>query len=319
MKTRRQIWIEGYRLRPYLQHSSEQEIAERLRYIIENMTTMTPSGKITALPPEPRGKFWYELFEHALEEYRRRGIEPPPGFLKGAQVPNPAQPVSSAALKAVSEARLAPDGTSLVKLGRRQHISNFYERSELRIAPASAYADPSLNSAIRDDELALSAFGQQSEVVIPAFDEAGALKFATKPRGNLTYTSRERTNYYVQCMATKLDARLFADFGYDACLIIHDHEEFERRLVKAVESHLPGWLGGAGPVSYLDPFNCKRDDMDVFIGKHLKYSYQHEYRFFWLPRPPSAIQSLTAFNVELGSMREISSMIVLDPDSPASG
>lgn len=106
--------------------------------------------------------------------------------------------------------QLPPGGTYLVKLGHRQHISNFYERVELRIAP-SAYADPSLNSAIRDDELALSAFGQQSEVLIRAFDQAGALRLATRPIGNLTDTSRSKTNYYVQCMATRLDARLFAD------------------------------------------------------------------------------------------------------------
>jgi hypothetical protein len=179
MKTRRQIWIENYRVRPYLQHSSEQEIAERLRYVIENMTTTTPDGKIAPLLPEPDGKFWYELFEQVLEEYRRRRIEPPAGFLKGAQVPNPAHPISSAALKAVSEAELPPNGKYLVKLGRRQHISNFYERGELRIAPASIYADPSLNSAIRDDELALSAFGQQSEVLIRVIDPKTGGPFRT--------------------------------------------------------------------------------------------------------------------------------------------
>src|SRR5579871_1569185 len=212
MTTRRQMWIENYRLRRYLQHSSEQEVAERLRYIIENMTTTTADGKIAPLPPEPDGKFWYELFEQALEEYRRRGIEPPPGFLKGAQVPNPAHPITSAALKAVGGAQLPPDGTYLVKLGRRDRISNFFERGELRVAPASIYADPSLNAAIRDDELALSAFGQQSGVLIQVLDpKTGTPTHATRPIGNLTYTSRSKTNYYVQCMATKLDARLFAD------------------------------------------------------------------------------------------------------------
>jgi hypothetical protein len=32
-----------------------------------------------------------------------------------------------------------------------------------------------------------------------------------------------------------------------------------------------------GPVKYIDPFNCAKDDMDVLFGKHLKYWYQSEY------------------------------------------
>jgi hypothetical protein len=234
-------------LRPYLKHSSEQELAERLRYIVENMTVLTREGKAGVLAPEPHGKHWYPLFEHALEEYRQRNLPPPANFLKNAQVPDPSHSISAQALAAVRRASLAPDETYLVKLGKRDHMSAFYRDGKLRIAPAGIYNDPSLNAAICDDELSLSSFGLQSEVLIEAFDpKTGTRKFASDPIGNVTYTSRSKTDYYVFCMATLLDARLFGDFGYDSCVVIRDSAQFERRLSEAVAQRLPGldWRRG---------------------------------------------------------------------------
>jgi hypothetical protein len=274
--TRQEMWPQAYRHRPYLQHSTDAEVAERLRYIIENVTTLLPNEKIGMLPPEPDGKHWYELLEHVQEEYRRRGVaQPPEGFLKDARVPDPTSPMAAAAIKAVSGISVPAEGAYLVKLGKHHHMLDLCERGRLFLRPASYYADASLNSAIRDDELALDAFGLQSEVLIEVFDHrTGQRKAATRPLGNLTYTSRSRTNYYVYCMSQTLDFRLFGDFGYNACVVIRDPDEFEERLRKAVAEHLPGWIGMGGPVRYVDPFNCKKDDIDVFFGKHHRYSYR---------------------------------------------
>jgi len=299
-------------MRRYLEHSSEQELAQRLRYIIENMSTLLPDGKIGVLPPEPHGKNWYELFEHALEEYRKRKINPPGGFLQEAHVPNPTHPVAEAAIRAVRGISVPSEGNYLVKFGERTHMLNFYKRGMLRIGPASSYFDPSLNSAIRDDELALSTYGLQSEVLIKVFDhKTGRLKAATKPIGNLTCTSRSKTDYYVYCMGLSLDYRLFGDFGYNACVVIRDPATFKHRLSKATAAHLPGWIGAAGPVRYIDPFNWRKDDVDVFFGKHHKYWYQREDRCAWIPngQPRDALQP---FFVELGSMRDICQLVALD-------
>jgi hypothetical protein len=310
-RTRQEMWREKYRLRPYLQHSTERDVAERLRYIIENMTTLTRDGMTSVLPPEPHGKYWYELFEHVQEEYRRRGGSPPGGFLKGAQVPLSTHPISSAAIKAMQKVSVLRDGTYLVKFGRRDHMVELHEYGKLKISPAGSYSDPSLNSAIRDNELALSTFGLQSEVRIEVLDPKTGQQHAMKPIGNLTYTSRPKSDYYVYCMGSSLDLRLFADFGYDACVIVHDCREFERRLSEYMAQRLPGWIGCAGPVNYVDPFNCSQNDTNVFFGKHLKYWYQREYRCAWVP-PNLPIPALKSLSVELGSMREISEVVVLD-------
>jgi hypothetical protein len=168
-----------------------------------------------------------------------------PSFAKGCAD-------NESAIRSVS---LPAEGTYLVKLGKREHMLDFYKRGRLRIAPASSYADPSLNCAVRDDELSLSAYGLQSEVLIEVFDQkTGKLKAATNPIGNLTYTSRSHTDYYVYCMGVSLDHRLFGDFGYNACVIVRDRGTFMDRLSKAVEKRLPGWIGAASAVQYIDPF-----------------------------------------------------------------
>ena len=112
-------------------------------------------------------------------------------------------------------------------------------------------------------------------------------------------------------MSLSLDHRLFGDFGYNAGVIVRDHEAFEDRLSRAVARHLPGWIGGAGPVRYVDPFNCTKDDIDVFLGKHHRFWYQHEYRCMWVPSDRS-ITRLEPFFVELGSLRDICQMVALD-------
>jgi hypothetical protein len=310
--SRQDRWRQNYRIRPYLEHSSEQQLAARLRYIIENMTTLQLDGKIGALTAEPHGKMWWELFTHVLEEYARRKASPPEGFLKDAGVPKVMHPIAEASIRAIRATSVPAEGTYLVKLGQREHMIEFYKRGRLRIAPASTYADPSLNTAIHDDELSLHTYGLQSEVLIEVFDPATRKrKGATRPIGNLTYTSRSKTNYYVYCMGLSLDYRLFGDFGYNACVIIRDYAAFEDRLSKAVAAHLPEWIGGGGPVHYVDPYNCTKDDIDVFFGKHHKFWYQREYRCAWIPSGQS-ISALQPFFVELGSMRDICQLVVLD-------
>jgi hypothetical protein len=305
-----EMWRRAYAQRPYLQFSSEQEIAARLRYLMENITTLLPDGKVGVLPPEPHGKMWIELFQNVLDEYARRSIQPPKGFLKDAHIPRPTYPTPPAAVKALEGISRPPEGTYLVKYGKREHISELYKRGSLRITPASFYRDPSLNDAIQDDELTLSSQGLQSETQITFVDKAGQ-KHTTSPIGNITRRVRSIVDYYVYCMSTSIDYRLFHDFGYDACVIVRNHAAFEDRLSKAVAARLPNWIGSGGAVNYLDPFTRTQKDLEVFHGKHHKYWYQREYRCVWTPREVPETP-LKPFFLELGSMHDIGQLVVLD-------
>ena len=55
------------------------------------------------------------------------------------------------------------------------------------------------------------------------------------------FTLEHCTDFYVLCATRRFSPRLFADFGYNACLIIYDHDEFIKRFRCAVEKQLRGW------------------------------------------------------------------------------
>jgi hypothetical protein len=242
-------WQEQYRHRPYLQDASEEELADRLEYIVQNMPGLASDGEVGSLPHAPDQTYWQRLLAHVTEEYKRRNRVRPH---QGARTPD--LNVLRGAKKAIKS---PADGTYLVKFGKRENIFDLYNHGRLKISPASSYSDPSLNSAINDDELALSSYFLQFETINRRLDKhSGEFIDPTRPLGNVTATSRIGTDYYVYCMSSKLDFRLFRDFGYDTCLVICDRQRFEKRLISVVENHPPGWLGVGRPVQYIDPFNC---------------------------------------------------------------
>jgi hypothetical protein len=84
----RELWCRQYHIRPYLEDASDEELAERFRTIIQNMTTLTEKGQIGALPREPHGKYWFRLYAELEEAYRMRDGTAP-HVLDGAGLPRP--------------------------------------------------------------------------------------------------------------------------------------------------------------------------------------------------------------------------------------
>lgn len=308
---RHEVWRRNYRQRPYLQDATDEELTQRLRDVIENLTALTLDGRLSPLPPGAEGEKWMELFTHILEAYGARRSQPPDNFLRGAKVPRPDDPITARALSRVRNLNLPTPGTYLVKLGKREHMIDLFERGRLRVSPASSYSDPSLNAAIKDDELSISAIAMKGEVQITIPDDRmGPLKGPVDPIGNVTFTSRSTTNYFVCCLTHTLDPRLFADFGYDACVIVKDVNEFRRRLNIAMRLNLGPWLAFDSAIAYVDPYNTDRRNMNVFFGKHLRYSYQREYRFIWVP-PQGYAGAFAPQDVNFGSVRPFAELVTL--------
>lgn len=90
---------------------------------------------------------------------------------------------------------------------------------------------------------------------------------------------------FIYCVARRLDAALYRDFGADHCVEILDVSEFARRVTRAVRRL--NFIDPAGllhrPVTYFQP--NKPCDLDVSEGlnipflKHVGFSDQNEYRF----------------------------------------
>lgn len=120
-----------------------------------------------------------------------------------------------------------------------------------------------------------------------------------------------RSDYFVYCMTHAAAHRLFDDFGYDACVAITRPREFLQRLIAAVKTALPDWHVGSGRVKYEDPHFVSARDLRIPMTKHFRYAYQREYRVFWVPQEPR--KNLNPFFVELGSIEDCASLIILPP------
>lgn len=209
------------------------------------------------------------------------------------------------AIEAWRDHHLAPD-RAIIKYGRREHMIDLVERGRLRLMPASNYDDPSLNPAIRDAELEFSIhFPPGTRLKIEM--EPGSKVFHDIPgiAGLITHTNRSE-NYYVFCASATFDPRAFDDFGYDACVLIHDWQ----RLIELINVHrVPARTVSAGATAYLDPYMPHRAGPSVQLMKHLRYEYQREWRIFWTdPLPPPPLQP---YFVELGNLRSFCELIAL--------
>lgn len=239
------------------------------------------------------------LWTHVLEEYelRRQGLP----LANDLQIPTPTAPNEPVAVNALKGIQMPAPGKALFKLGKREHMKPFFERGKLRISPASSYSDPSLNHAVRDDELEFDRMMPGEEVTFTFMDkEAGELR-TTKPIGDVTQTTSLATDFYVCCMTHSLSYRLFDDFEADACVVIRDPKSFWARLHKAVEARLSGWLDWHQDVQYIDPYLHKEKEINLIFAKHFRHWYQQEYRFAWIPEQVGETE-LKPFNIELGSL-----------------
>jgi hypothetical protein len=284
---RHEHWRLQYRQRRYIEHLSDDELRQRAADVFCVYMELTDNAKIAPWPIRDGGECWLILWTHVLEEFSLRFGPYPNGFQKGSfdNAPFP-DPRSSLAAPGAAVVRQLSGLKSpyLVKYGKYEHLHRMITRGEVRISPAALYADPSLNPALRDDELALFIQPNPREFRMDVLDGV-----TRKYKGRIHAVDnklfrRSQSNYYVYCLSKRLAPRLFVDFRADACVVIQDPKRFEAAVIAAMNEALPDWIGNGEAVMYLDPLNSTLDDLDVFTRKHFRFAYQREYRLVWLPR-----------------------------------
>lgn len=304
MIPRHKQWRNTYREKPYLKYLSPIELEERFNNIFNLLTILTPEGKIGVNAGKKIDvEMWIKLTHVMTEMEDRYGPYPngfTNGFIKEANLVNPTFPSPPKSKGAIDSIGGIVPG-ALYKFSKKKYIDEIYKVGRFRIAPASYYNDPSLNNAVRDDELVFngSIFSGLKTIV-----KVGQL---TKSYGRIDYSVKARTNYYVTCFSSNYTYREFSDFEADACLIIKNPRAFTERLIRAGTQLLSGYDGFAGNVKYLDPLLCDPSKVDVNFTKHFKYSYQNEYRIIWAPRIPT--QDLNPIYLEIGALNEIAEVI----------
>lgn len=291
-------WRNEYRNHRYMEFLSKTELEERTKHIISNMMTLSSEGKISLHGMNDEGKYWMQVWTHALEEFAIRFGPYPNGFSDGgmanAEIVKPSYPEVPKAVTAIEKVGGFNEG-SLCKFGKYEHLKSMYKDGNIRIAPASYYADPSLNNAIRDDELSFEVQTRADGLIIEDIEGSRIPAF-----GQVKFKLESKTNYYVHCFASKYTFREFHDFDADCCIVIDKPRILFQKMMKAVKQVKPDFDGFASPVKYLDPLNIRLKDVDIFLAKHFKYSYQNEVRTIWLPDVPKI--QLEPFFINIGSM-----------------
>jgi len=295
---RHEVWRRRYRARRYLGHLTKPELDARFGDILSNITTLTLQNQVGLLGLGPEGKRWLVLWTECLEEFQLRYGPYPNGLPKEGTfvdaVPRPSERGRSAGRLANAP---VPEGQYLVRYSDPRFIREAHERGRIRFGVASAYSDPSLNYAIRDDELLLELAPEPGTYDASALDLEGR---GLAQHVGVRFRHRAPTDFLVLCLSRRLLPRLFSDFSADACLLIRDPGLFLRTLRESLDaaSHPLDLL--VGPVCYVDPVRPKNFRFDMRFSKHFRYSYQEEYRVVLQPRDPgSPIEPLF---VELGPM-----------------
>ena len=307
---RHEAWRLMYRSHRYCRHLTQVELNQRIRDVFLTLLSLTPEGKIGMLAMEPAGVRWMELWTHVLEEMTLRFGPYPAGFtreiLHNEPFPDLAGSLAaraSSALTHVSKAGVA------IKFGKPEHMKAMYERGALRVQSASYYRQPDHNGAIRDDELALeiSLALDREQIVRVVSNPQDVPEKNVDQRVDIKYESK--TDYWLYCLTTTVEPRLFVDFQAEACVVIKDPARFRDSLNRAMSPLVTSSLFRDGKVAYIDPLLPKTSIVDVPMSKHFRYAYQHEYRFAWLPAAPT--WGLTHLDVEIGGMREYAELITV--------
>ncbi|PCI33973.1 MAG: hypothetical protein COB54_02950 [Alphaproteobacteria bacterium] len=307
MMKRHEYWRMKYRGDRYLETASISEIEKRSQEINFNSLTVNDNGQIS-IHTDAGGVEWMKLGTHIQEEIILRGLDFRTLKIMD-NLPRVSHPEPPRGLR-ILKGQALPDQPYLVRIGQRQHIIDAYSRGRIRIAPAVSYSDPSLNIAIRDDELKVKTILSRKGVLIQKIDEfSGKIIGAPfEPLGDLTITRDINDNFFVLCLTQQYQPRQLDDFDGDGLLIITNPRRFQKRLERAVNAVRPDLKMTASEVVYYDPYKPDPAHIPGHLVKDFRYWYQQEFRMVWT-KPGLGLDEKPFF-VELGTLKGIASMYV---------
>ena len=301
-----------YRENRYCRHLSQKELNQRVRDLLLNMLRLTPEAKIGLPPLESEGKKAIEIWTHVLEEMVLRHGPYPNGFspdiLHSEPFPDLVGELGTKAAGILASKRLRSDDV-FIKFGKTEHMRSLVEKGALRIQSASYYATPDHNGAIRDDELSLplSLALSRDDIIKVVLNPQDVPNGPIEQRVDFTYNAG--TDYWLYCVSSAVEPRLFVDFQADSCVIINDKVRFQRLLTLQSAAKFPNTGHRHGKAIYIDPLRPSSAIIDVPMSKHFRYEYQREYRFVWRPVKPMA--NVPYIELELGSLEGIAELVVL--------
>jgi len=268
-----EFWRREYDNDSYMSHLSTEQLSGRAKYLIENITTLEANGKIGIRNVQTGlGSKLMRLFTHVLQELGNRSESFVNNFMFGAAVPKPSIENSQRLIEI--EAQYKKQSPHLIKFGKKKWINSF------KISLAKSFDDPSLNIAQMDDEMKAIFQPHPSELQIT--DMSGKDISGVK---SVEVSFEIDRDYYIYCSSHSFDYRLFGDFDADCCLFIFDSHRFSNDIMNELEKQVVLEDYGFKPVEYIDPIKPETNGRpEIEFHKHLKYSYQNEFRHAFIPK-----------------------------------
>jgi len=124
----------------------------------------------------------------------------------------------------------------LYRYSERKWLERSLTLGEFRLRPASDYRSIEKDNARQDDELVRLRKSPASSVTIQNIRTGEKIQ----PIGDVVYRSETGTNYLTICFSKQWDEKLFEVFpNTNACLVIHNVNEFCEKIHLATEKILP--------------------------------------------------------------------------------
>jgi len=288
-----------YRVRPYLANIPQGDLDKRYHAICRNVLTLVgPERNNHPIESFLSSWYWVRKLVHIETEYERRELKLP-NFV-------PPFDLELLSLKTRFIPRYPNACDFVVRYGEMSWLPQMLTEGTVILKCATAYEDESMNEARRDDELRHHTFSSASNVRI-----TGPQGQPIRAIGDIRTTVELTSKYYLLCTSAECDPTLFQAFNADACLIIHDPDEFARRLEKAFAPVMGDSELLHFPVQYVDPYNPGPNAPDApGAVKSFTYAYQKEYRFIWTPSRNSPTS--TELKAKLGDLRDIAELLTFD-------
>ena len=138
-----------------------------------------------------------------------------------------------------------------------------YETGSLRVQPASFFRDKNLVGAVQDDEQSFPlsfALSREDVVKLVKNPQDVPIKIPDQ-RVDVRYESS--ADYWLYCLSSSVEPRLFVDFEADTCVIIRKKHKFCHQIRAVSAQYLKGSIMREGPAKYVDPL--LPDSAEIFV------------------------------------------------------
>lgn len=301
-KVRRQdTWTASYCRHPYMIRLDDAAFHQRFLDIYINIAGLNDDGKISIHLNKLPGDDLLIKWSHVLDELSTRNLALSETISRANNVLNAYFTNGIPAGVKLFDGIERPRSPFLVKFSRLDFLERMHQYGEIRVSPASSYANGNLLYAMQDLET-------KRDYTIPTYDKLIEGYSAVSINGTVYNVrnadptiSTEVPDYYLYSLCTDMDRRMPTDFESDAALIIKDRGKFIRRFSAALKNQLPGWKIRSGPVSYYDPLVDFQRFRFPQMTKHIRFLYQKEFRIVATPRGTSPAV-LEPFFINIGPM-----------------